>query len=232
MKICRFFLSITLLLSIAPAGQSVEQLVPKLSLQKAVEVLNSSPWARHETFTRVISGVGSGVAGEKEIFDTFYVRFLSARPIRDAFARIQELQYGYDTLAEQDKVRLASMIQPGVQLDVRNWIVVAVSFRSNDPNEESTARRFFQKETTETLRNKAFLVSEQFPQIQIAAYFPPRDEGVGAKFVFPRILNGVPVVSKTCRKVTFELLEVPGASPRLRASFSVKDMLINGEVVI
>lgn len=216
----------------AAAGSSDEQLVQKWSLSKAVEVLNSSPWARHETFTSVIGGVGSGVSGEKEIFDTFYVRFLSAKPIREAFARIQQIQYGYDTLSVEDKRRFDDLIQPGLQLDVDRWIVVAVSFRSNDPNEESTARRFFQKETAETLKNKAFLSTEQFPQIPVAAYFPPREEGVGAKFVFPRNIKGVPAVSKTTRKIAFELLDVPGAKPRLRASFSAKDMWINGELII
>jgi hypothetical protein len=230
------FLSVVLIgilgLLATAAGSSDEQLVQKWSLPRAVEVLNSSPWARHETFTSVISGVGSGVSGEKEIFDTFYVRFLSARPIREAFARIQQIQYGYDTLSVEDKRRFDELIQPGLQLDVDRWIVVAVSFRSNDPNEESTARRFFQRETAETLKNKAFLSTERLPQIPIAAYFAPREEGVGAKFVFPRNINGVPVVSKTTRKIAFELLEVPGAKPRLRASFAIKDMWINGELII
>ncbi|MBZ5497883.1 MAG: hypothetical protein LAP85_15880 [Acidobacteriia bacterium] len=216
----------------ADPGSADEQLVQKWSLSKAVEVLNSSPWARHETFTRLISGVGSGVSGEKEIFDTFYVRFLSAKPIREAIARIQQIQYGYDKLSAEERRRFDTLIEPGLQLDVERWIVVAVSFRSNDPNEESAARRFFQKETAETLKNKAFLSTEQFPQIPLATYFLPREEGVGAKFVFPRAIAGVPVVSKAARKIVFELLEVPGATPRLRASFAVKDMWINGELII
>ena len=116
-------------------------------------------------------------------------------------------------------------------MDVERWIVVAVSFRSNDPNEESEARRFFQKETAETLKNKAFLSTDQIPQIAIAAYFPPREESIGAKFVFPRTVGGVPVVSKAARTIAFELMDVPGADPRLRASFSIKDMMVDGEIV-
>ena len=57
------------LLSLAvspPEGQDREW-----SLSKAVEILNSSPWARQETFTRVVAGVGSGVSGEKELFNAF-----------------------------------------------------------------------------------------------------------------------------------------------------------------
>jgi hypothetical protein len=216
----------------AVAALCEEQSVQKWSQSRAVEVLNSSPWARHETFTRVIGGVGSGVSGEKEIFNRFYVRFLSAKPIREAFARIQQLLYGYDRMGADEKQRFDQLIRPGLQLDVDRWIIVAVSFRSNDPNEESLARRFFQKETAETLKNKAFLSTEQFPQIPLAGYFPPREEGVGAKFLFPRTVDGVPVVTRAAKAIAFELLDVPGATPRLRASFPVKDMTINGELVI
>ena len=211
--------------------RSQDQLVPRWSLSRAIEVLNSSPWARHETFSRVIAGVGSGISGEKEIFNTFYVRFLSAKPIREAFARIQQLEYGYDKLGAEDKRRFDTLIQPGLQIDFGRWIVVAVGFRSNDPNEESEVRRFFQKETAEILKNKAFLSTEQFPQIALTAYFPPRDDSVGAKFVFPRTVDGVPVVSQAARTIAFELMEVPGATPRLRASFVIKDMMVNGEIL-
>jgi len=221
---------VSLLLALASALPA-EQAVPNWPMAKAVEILNSSPWARHETFTRVIGGVGSGVSGEKEIFDTFYVRFLSARPIREAFARLQQIQYGYDRLDGESKLRFDALLRSGLQLDVDRWIVVAVSFRSNDPNEESAARRFFQKETAETLKRKAFLATEDFPQIPVAAYFPPREEGVGAKFVFPRTINGAPVVSRTGKKIVFELLDVPGAEPKLRASFTIRDMLVDGNLI-
>ncbi len=223
--------TLSLLAAAAGFSWSEEQLVPRWSFSRTSEVLNSSPWARHETFSRVIAGVGSGVAGEKEIFDTFYVRFLSAKPIREAFARIQQLEYGYERLSVEEKRRLDSLIQPGLQTDFGRWIVVAVAFRSNDPNEESDARRFFQKETAETLKNKAFLSTDQFPQIAVAAYFAPREESVGAKFVFPRSIDGVPVVSRDCRTIAFELIGVPGASPRLRASFETKEMMVNGEII-
>jgi len=201
-------------------------------LSKALQVLNSSPWARQETYTRVIGGVGSGVSGEKEIFYTFYVRFLSASPVREALVRVQQVEYGYDGLSDEDKRRFDQYAQDSLLSGFGDWIVVAVGFRSNDPNEESSVRRFFQKETPETLKNKAFLSTKQFSQVRIRTYFPPRDAGIGAKFVFPREINGVPIVSAASQSITFELLEVPGASPRLRARFAVKDMVENGKVIL
>ncbi len=55
------------------AGAFGEPQVQKWPLAKAVEIPNSSPWARHETFTRVISGVGSGNALEfrVQLFNAF-----------------------------------------------------------------------------------------------------------------------------------------------------------------
>ena len=202
------------------------------SLNEAIQVLNSSAWAQQETFTRVVSGVGSGVSGEKEIYNTFYVRFLSARPVREAYARVQQIQHGYDQWTCEEQQTFDDLTRPSVELDVGEWIVLAVSFRSNDPNEESRVRQFFHSQTSQTLQNKAFLSTREFPQVPLTAYFPPREEGVGAKFVFPRRIDGVPVVSKGGSQVVFELLEVPGASPQLRSSFLVESMILDGELVL
>lgn len=203
----------------------------KWTLTEAQDMLNSSPWARQEIYTNVVSGVGSGISGEKEIFNTFYIRFVSAKPIREALARVQQIQYGYDGLSVEDKSWFDSYAQESLLSGFENWIVVAVSFRSNDPNQESEVRQFFEKETAETLRSKAFLSTRQFSQIPIHTYFPPRDEGIGAKFVFPRSVGDTQVVTDSGEFIAFELLDVPAASPRLRSQFSMKEMVVDGELL-
>ena len=222
--------SAVLLILLSGIGIAEDQ-YGKWSLSKAVEILNSSPWARHETFTRVLGGIGSGISGEKDIYCTFYIRFLSARPIREAFTRIQQIRGGYDSWNPEAKRKFDHAVQPALRMDFRHWIVVAVSFRSNDPNQETSVRRFFQSQTTDTLKNRAFLSTDAFPQVELAAYFPPRDESVGAKFVFPREIESVPLVSKESAEITFELLDIPGAEPRLRAMFGVQAMVAGDELL-
>jgi hypothetical protein len=200
-------------------------------MDKAVQILNASPWARQETSTRVISGVGSGISGEKEIYNTFYIRFLSARPVREAYARVQQINHGYDRMSPEQKRRFEMAQSANLDMDVRQWIVVSISFRSNDPNEESSVRRFFQSETVKTLKNKVYLSTAACPQLELSAYFPPREESVGAKFVFPREANGTPVVTKDCETITLEMLGFTGANSRLRATFSIKPMAVDGEIV-
>jgi hypothetical protein len=201
------------------------------SLDRAVKVLNDSPWARQETFTRVIRGVGSGISGEKEIYNTFYVRFLSARPVREAYARVQQIQNGYDKMSLAKKQQFEAAQLPNLNMDVSKWIVVSVSFRSNDPNEESSVRHFFQSETVETLKAKAFLSTSLYPQVELSAYFPQHEESVGAKFVFRREIDGVPIVSKECPKVTLELMGVPGTESRLCSTFEVKPMIVGNQLI-
>ena len=201
------------------------------SLDRAVKILNDSPWARQETFTRVLRGVGSGISGEKEIYNTFYVRFLSARPVREAYARVQQIQRGYEKMSPAEKQQFDAVQLPNLDLDVSKWIVVSISFRSNDPNEESSVRHFFQSETVETLKTKVFLSTPLCPQIELSAYFPQQEESVGAKFVFRREIDGVPILSRDCQKVTLELLNVPGTDSRLCSTFDVKPMIVGNQLI-
>jgi hypothetical protein len=208
------------------------------SLDKAVKVLNDSPWAKQQTYTRVIRGVGSGISGEKEIYNTFYVRFLSARPIREAYARIQQIQHGFDAMSPEEQRQFEEAQSPNLDIDVSEYIVLTVSFRSNDPNEESRVRRFFQSETVETLKTKAFLSTPTCPQVEITAYFPQKEESVGAKFVFPREYDGLPVITEECSSVSLELLDVPGTDSGsaddagLRATFKVESMIVGDRIII
>jgi hypothetical protein len=220
--------------------------------------LNESPWARNETFTQVVGGIGSGVSGEKEIYNTFYIRFLSARPIREAYTRLQLIQHGYDQSTEEVKKQYAGLIRDRLDVDFGPWIVVAVSFRSNDPNQESRVRKYFTSQTAATLKNRAFLVTERFSQVRLAAYYPPEEEGVGARFVFPREIEGVSVVPIDGSRVVFELTDAPAAigggesgnsrsrrSSRrgddeqeeeegglLRSTFPLRGMVLNGDLIL
>lgn len=200
-------------------------------LREAVTLLNESPWAKTATFTRLIGGVGSGLAGEKEIYSTFFTRLLSARPIRQALARVQRIQAGYDELDMQRRAELDARLRPGLEADMSNWLVIAVTFRSNDVELEKEVQRFFDKESRESLLDAAFLSTEKFSKIRLAAYHPPQGDGIGAKFVFPRFIDGQPVVTSESRQILFEL-DVPAADPQLAVQFSINQMVQDGELIL
>ncbi len=215
----------------ASPGGAVEGTYRNWTLDQAVGVLTNSPWARKETYTRLIGGIGSGLSGEKEIYSTFFVRFLSAAPIREAYARVSQIQGGYDSMSREEQKKFDSAIEPGLKLDVRQWIVVTLTFRSNDQGLEHRVKQFLETHTTETMKGRVYLSTARIPQLQIAAYYPPREEVVGAKFVFPRRLNDRPIVAPADDQVTFEL-DLPGFDPELRVVFPTAEMKIEGRLTL
>ena len=231
--IMRSVLILLVYLNVSVPLMAVETVLEKdfqdWTLAEAVEILNQSSWAQQRTFTRVVAGIGSGVLGEKEIFNTFFVRFLSAEPIRKAFFRVQQIQQGYDQMDEVERKRFEALVSPGLELDVSQWIVVSMSFRSNNPRQERRVESFLDAQTVETMKARAFLSTDRLSQVELAAYFPPRRDGVGAKFVFPRQLSGEPILSKEESSVTFEA-NLP--TQRLRITFPVPEMLLDGELAL
>ena len=199
------------------------------SLDQAIQILTDSPWVRQEIYTRVLQGVGSGRRGEKEIYYTFFVRLLSAEPVRLAYARVQQIQQGYDRLEKQERQELDAKLAPGVGMDVEDWVILTVSYGSTDPDQTSRVLRYLATQTTETMRHRASLSTEHVSRLEPEAYFAPRGDGVGAKFVFPRRVNGVPVVTPEDEMFRFNL-GVPGED--LRAIFSVPELVMEGRLVL
>ncbi|RPI20762.1 MAG: hypothetical protein EHM61_26370 [Acidobacteria bacterium] len=229
----RFFVSflVVILFFICGSGQG---LPPKgfgdWSVDEAVNVLNKSPWARQLTFTRVVGGIGSGIFGEKEIYSTFFVRFLSARPIREALVRLQQIQHGYDAMDPAARLAFDGSAARLLNFDPEQWIVVTVNFRSNDPDTERNVKQFLQNQSFETIRNRVHLSTLRFPQLQISAYYPPQGDSIGAKFVFPRQVDSAPVVTADDKSVTFQL-DPAGIESDLIVDFALSPMKINGELV-
>ena len=181
--------------------------------------------------TEVIEGVGSGVRGEKEIFNTFYTRILSSLPVRRAFVRVEQHAHDYDSLSASEKERFDDLTTPGLELDFEDWIVLTVSFRSNDPDNEREVDRYLEVSTTDSLKNRAFLSTSSVSQVRLRGYYPPQGDGVGAKFVFPRVVDGRPVVGDDTDTLVFEL-EIPGAEPILSVTFVIRELKWGGELML
>lgn len=230
--ICLLILPISLL-GLFPAGyaETLDSSFREWSENYALGLLNESPWANNETYIRQLRGVGSGIQGEKEIYNTYFVRFLSASPVRKAFARIRELHFKNDGLSDTEQAAFREENDRTVNLDLKDWIVVSVAFRSNVPREESRVDQFLMAQTTETLKTRAYLSTDRFPRIEIAEYIAPMESIVGAKFIFPRTKDGVDIVTTEDEKIVFEF-DAPGSDPLLRTTFNIKDMVHEGELVL
>jgi hypothetical protein len=247
-------LSILILVSVL-AGITAAQdkeLWPKWDKGKVNKMLNSSPWAQTQTDTDTsqmtyspTSGTGTSSIGQSEgsrgttsaaqgvqndradrgatnqaMNVNYHVRFLSARPIRQALARMIEIQ-------EKERKGIREELGPFVERDFGEYIVVAVAFDASDNRYAGPVMQAFASATGGTLKTKAYLERSDGQRLFIMDYKPPINDGLGAKFVFPRKVDGQPFLSETGDVRFFAQLN---DKITLNTKYKLHDMMYEGKL--
>ncbi len=215
------FVILASLLAAATVVQD-KDLWPKWDKRQVDKMLNSSAWGQTQTDTDTsemtysptanggVSSVGQSAASRTSIASgagvqgdradrgasnqamtvNYHVRFLSARPIRQAIARMVELQ-------EKDQKSVRDQLGPFVQRDFSDYIVVAVTFDASDQRFAGPVLQAFGSANAGTLKNQTYLERSDGKRLFLIDYKPPINDGLGAKFVFPRQVDGQPFLTET-----------------------------------
>jgi hypothetical protein len=140
----------------------------------------------------------------------FRIRFLSAKPVRQAISRAMELKQK----GAVDE-RLASQLRAFAAADFPDYVVITVLCDSDQPNmrlQEATA--LLNNRTTADLKNKTFLELKDGRRVFLQEYQPPRNDGLGARFIFPRLIDGKQYIAADSGEIHFvsELSQSDAAS--------------------
>jgi len=201
-------------------------------------MISDSPWSQNQTLSTPLVGKDSGLQGEKEIYNKFTVRFFSALPVRHAYVRMMQLLNKYDEMASEQRAEFDSKFKRALSLDVSDRVILAVDFSSNDPDSTREMKRFFATARTETIKQNVYLIGEHSGRVSLKEYFPPSNDGTGAKFVFPRTMNSKAVIAAGDKEARFEFL-VPVIDrnaggqtnlQKLSVPFKVEKMVYKGEL--
>src|SRR2546425_2508203 len=130
------------------ADNAWEKQPEEWSLPEIKQVLEKSPWCRQS----LIRHLGCAVSASREIRDSFTVRLASARPIRDAYARLVQLSRPVDASGSPQVSP-----DPKILQSTQDRIVVAVSFKSDDLQRDLSLRQFFAKQQTSWMKWNSFL---------------------------------------------------------------------------
>jgi lipopolysaccharide biosynthesis glycosyltransferase len=152
----------------------------------------------------------------------YHVRLLSAKPVREAFARM--------VLLAQDKPNeeLSTQLQSFVDRDFGEYIVVAVSVEGSDRRFLGPAAQTFVSATTEQLKNGVYLERKDGKRIFLMEYRPPTNDGMGAKFVFPRMSEGHPFLSSENENVRFAA--EMSQKVKLNVKYKTSEMMYDGKL--
>lgn len=236
----------TLLLTLFASSAFAQKDKPwtELSEKDAAKILNDSPWGQTQTEGEVkdpqqmsaITQVAAPNAANRQLSREgeapdmrpsrvvrYRARFLSAKPVRGAYAKIVMLKKG-DTADEG----LTTQLQEFVNRDFGDYVVVAVTPEAADQKLVGPMIQFLTTATADAFKEKVYLERKDGKKLMLADYRPPGPDGMGAKFVFMRTLEGQPFLTAESDNVRF--FAQFSEKLKLNVRYKVADMMYDGKL--
>jgi hypothetical protein len=175
---------------------------------------------------------GNATEGTDVTEYSFTARLFSSQPIRDAYVRMLQFMNRYDALPADKQHAFDQQMDKILHYDVSKQVVIALTYQVNDPNSQRDINQWFNTQTTETLKQNAYLYSPSAGQLELLNYIPPaRDAGLGAQFIFPRTFKGEPILQPNAAgKLRFQLSYQPQVNQMMYIDFDPKEMTYKGEL--
>jgi len=246
MKKVVFSCSMIILLAASVSAQKSAKPWTEWSQKDAEKIWNDSAWAQTQTEgggvqeatqssaissttaareSQVRSAGAASKAGEsgdkKEAAAIHYrVRLLTAKPVRAAFVRLVQLQG-----APEERV---AQLKTFIDRDFGDYIVVTISADGNDQKRKMSIAQALTSADVNALKEVAYLERKDGKRIQLLEYRAPTQDGLGAKLVFPRTVDGQPFIDANSGEVRFGL--DLGKVARIKSRFKVADMMYDGKL--
>lgn len=150
----------------------------------------------------------------------YRVRFLSAKPVRAAFVRMIELQG-----ATPERV---AELRTFIDRDFGDYIVIALSIDGTDRKRLGPSTEEIKTADEAALQKSAYLERKDGTKLFLTNFRAPAPDGLGAKLVFPRSVNGKPFIEAGSGEFKF-VLEI-GKSIKINRKFKVAEMMYEGKL--
>ncbi|MGE0128262.1 MAG: hypothetical protein AB7U82_09295 [Blastocatellales bacterium] len=209
-------------------------------------LLNDSPWARDYTLKQVFIETlqssslpgGQPSTGERERAPStrmgYLVQFRSALPIRQAMVRRQMIAEKYDQMEPDKKQEFDERAGKFLSADFSETIMVHVSYNASVQSFDRDLARYWHSQTTETVKNTTFLLASNGQRIQPTRYTALTGAGREFQLVFPRQINGQPVVGPKDKSIKIEFKHPRVGNEgeaRVLLEFKADKMTMQGAVV-
>ncbi len=203
----------------------------KWSQKDVVKMITDSPWASSQTTASTGLTKDGGRAGENETFYKITARFFSALPIREAYVRMSRLMNKYDEMTAEQKQQFDTRFNKPLTLDFGDTVVIVLDYSSNpnDANFTRDMKNFLDTATAETLKQNVYLITKGNGRLDLKEYYPPGKMVPGATFVFPRKVDGKPIVSAEDKELRFQVGWLPTVNG-IYIDFKPQKMIYKGQL--
>ena len=238
------FISLAILFIAVPAAAQKTKPWTEWTEKEAAKILNDSAWGQTQTEVseaaepssvsavtpttaarredQRISSASNTESGESKARASinYRVRFLSAKPVRAAFVRMIELQG-----ATPERV---AELRPFVDRDFGDYIVITLSVDGTDRKRLGPSTEEIKSAEEATLQKSAYLERKDGTRVFLTNFRAPAQDGLGAKFVFPRVVDGKPFIEAGSGEFKF-VLEL-GKTIKINRKFKVSEMMYDGKL--
>ncbi len=223
-----------LLFSVTTPAQWDRKPPAEWSEKEATKILNDSPWGRTQTFDFPLEAYKGPITGRQGTGNQtsarppdaahlfFRVRFLSAKPIRQALGRIIELKQKVAMNSE-----LADRLQRFASGESENIVVAVTSDTEETGANAQQAAALLRRDNAE-LKNTAFLEIKGGKRIFLQEFQPTKPDGFGARFIFQRFVDGKPFITPESEEIHF--VAPLSDTYRIDRRFKIKDMMYEGKL--
>jgi hypothetical protein len=115
-----------------------------------------------------------------------------------------------------------------VDRDFADYIVITITMDGNDPKRMGQAKEEIGNADATVLKTTTYLERKDGKRVSLLDYRAPIQDGLGAKFVFPRMIDGKPFVEANSGEVRFST-EV-GKALKISKRFKVAEMIYDGKL--
>src|ERR1041385_20474 len=201
-------------------GQTQTELAETTSEPSSVSAVTQTTAGRRED--QRISAASSVESGESKTRPAvnYRVRFLSAKPVRAAFVRMIELQG-----ASPERV---AELRTFVDRSFADYIVVSLAIDGTDRKRLGPSNEEINTAEEAALQKTAYLERKDGVRLFLTNFRAPGQDGLGAKFVFPRLVDGKPFIDASSGEVKF-VLEI-GKTIKINRKFKVSEMMYDGKL--
>jgi len=184
--------------------------------------ISSTTAARESQVRNASAAAKAGESGEKKEAAAIHyrVRLLTAKPIRAAFVRLVELQG-----APAERV---AQLRTFVDRDFGDYIVVTITADGSDQKRKLAVGQVLGNADANALKDVTYLERKDGKRVQLVDYRAPVEDGLGAKLVFPRTVDGQPFIDANSGEVHFSM--DLGKLVKINRRFKVSDMMYEGKL--
>jgi hypothetical protein len=190
----------------------------KWSQKECGKLLEKSPWA--QDFTLTDSGLQQSTQASddgQQFYIKYQMQFRSALPVRQAVVRQMQIAQKYDSLPAEQKQQFDEGAKKFLSTDYSNAIVIYVTYSTNLQTKAMELARYWQSQTTDLLKNSIFLRNSKGTQVPIAQFNVASGGERSFQFIFPRQVNGEPLIGLEDKSLMLEFrypeIVVPNTFP-------------------